>query len=1074
MLVSFRSLWLFLAALARHGNTLFILLAICLVAALPARAGPASPDPFVITQPDGTTFLAYKRGDEFQNWTETADGYTVVERASSGFYEYATQTDSGALQPSGVAVLPTGKAMHLSPGLLPPKGLRPPRNEELELYQKQFLQDMHDQRFHPGTARTTTPTGEWTPKPVSGSKQVLLILVNFQDATLSSGAATYWNNAVFNTSTPSVAKFYQDNSFGTLAVTPVASTQSDNPSGVVTVTLAQNHPNCGSSCTKTIEGAWINSALSAAAPYVNFAALDTNGDGTISVDETMIYFILAGYEASAGGSLTPAVWAHAWGFSGVSVAGKNVNHWAFNGERLDASRLMQMGVVAHEMGHALVGLPDLYDKTSTNQGLGAFSLMSGGSWGAKSGEIGGTTPAALDAWSRFYLGWSVPQTPSNGATVTFNGALTGISAPVILMNSSLSTSEYWLVENRTNSGWDAGMYRYLGDWSGGLLIQHIDSDIGTRNGNSFNAYVSDSHQGNMAEEPASAACSLKSTSNATSGCVSILFYAGNATAFNSSTTPDSSYYSGVASNQGISGVSAAGAVMTAVVQTTGSSGSIPICNLSASPSSITAGSHSTLTASCTPAATSYTWTDASCSSTSATCMVAPTTTTTYTVAGTNTSGTGAAARATVTVTSNSSTALTNGQIVASLSGAKSAQQFFYIDVPGGATSLTVETSGGSGDVDIYVRRDSLPTTEIYDCSPYVEGNTESCDFSNPTAGRYYILLDGYESFSGVSLSASYAAAVSSYTLSVTKSGTGSGTVGSSPAGISCGSACSASFASGTNVTLTATPTTGSTFTGWSGACTGTGSCTVSMTAAQNVTATFANACSYTLNPASASVMATASTGSVSVISSCAWTAASNASWITITSGSSGSGNGTVAYAVAVNTGTTGRTGTLTIAGKTFTVTQVSGSTVAVPVCSLRANPSSIIAGGSSTLTATCSPSATSYIWTGGSCAGTTGSSCTVKPAVTTTYSVQGSNAGGANQAVSATVTVTANTASYTVPGTLGNDVFVLTAGNKAISAKSHPIYRGRMRMSHLGNRGLRTRRSSTACMAFLERRRPFL
>lgn len=114
MLVSFRSLWLFLAAFARHGNALFILWALCLVAALPARAGPASPDPFVITQPDGTAFQAYKRGDEFQNWIETADGYTVVPRASSGFYEYATQTDSGALQPSGVAVLPMDKAIRLT------------------------------------------------------------------------------------------------------------------------------------------------------------------------------------------------------------------------------------------------------------------------------------------------------------------------------------------------------------------------------------------------------------------------------------------------------------------------------------------------------------------------------------------------------------------------------------------------------------------------------------------------------------------------------------------------------------------------------------------------------------------------------------------------------------------------------------------------------------------------------------------------------------------------------------------------------------------------------------------------
>jgi hypothetical protein len=79
-----------------------------------------------------------------------------------------------------------------------------------------------------------------------------------------------------------------------------------------------------------------------------------------------------------------------------------------------------------------------------------------------------------------------------------------------------------------------------------------------------------------------------------------------------------------------------------------------------------------------------------------------------------------------------------------------------------------------------------------------------------------------------------------YTLTVAKSGTGSGTVTSNPAGISCGGTCSASYASGTSVTLTETPASGSTFAGWSGACSGTGTtCTGTMNSAVSVTATFA-------------------------------------------------------------------------------------------------------------------------------------------------------------------------------------------------------------------------------------------
>jgi hypothetical protein len=76
------------------------------------------------------------------------------------------------------------------------------------------------------------------------------------------------------------------------------------------------------------------------------------------------------------------------------------------------------------------------------------------------------------------------------------------------------------------------------------------------------------------------------------------------------------------------------------------------------------------------------------------------------------------------------------------------------------------------------------------------------------------------------------------TLKVTKAGSGSGTVVSTIPGISCGATCSYGFVFGVKVTLTAKPATGSKFVGWSGACSGTGVCRVTMNAARSVTATF--------------------------------------------------------------------------------------------------------------------------------------------------------------------------------------------------------------------------------------------
>jgi len=82
-------------------------------------------------------------------------------------------------------------------------------------------------------------------------------------------------------------------------------------------------------------------------------------------------------------------------------------------------------------------------------------------------------------------------------------------------------------------------------------------------------------------------------------------------------------------------------------------------------------------------------------------------------------------------------------------------------------------------------------------------------------------------------------------------------------------------------------------------------------------------CSYSLSKTSESVAGGGGTGNVGVTAQagCTWTATSNVDWITVTSGASGSGDGTVGYSVHSNGPLTARSGTLTIAGATFTVNQ---------------------------------------------------------------------------------------------------------------------------------------------------------
>jgi hypothetical protein len=88
-------------------------------------------------------------------------------------------------------------------------------------------------------------------------------------------------------------------------------------------------------------------------------------------------------------------------------------------------------------------------------------------------------------------------------------------------------------------------------------------------------------------------------------------------------------------------------------------------------------------------------------------------------------------------------------------------------------------------------------------------------------------------------------------LVVSKSGTGSGTVTSVPARINCGSDCLAIFPTGSHIPMAATPQAGSSFDGWSGACSGTGPCVAIMNGDKALTATFTqNVCSYTVTPSS--------------------------------------------------------------------------------------------------------------------------------------------------------------------------------------------------------------------------------
>jgi hypothetical protein len=90
-----------------------------------------------------------------------------------------------------------------------------------------------------------------------------------------------------------------------------------------------------------------------------------------------------------------------------------------------------------------------------------------------------------------------------------------------------------------------------------------------------------------------------------------------------------------------------------------------------------------------------------------------------------------------------------------LSGTAGSVQYYSVNVPAKSKNLNITISGGTGDADLYVKYNQVPTTASYDCRPYLSGNNENCTFAIPNAGNYHIMIRGDGTFSGVTVAASY-------------------------------------------------------------------------------------------------------------------------------------------------------------------------------------------------------------------------------------------------------------------------------------------------------------------------------
>lgn len=414
---------------------------------------PIAPDPQTITQPDGSTFTAYPKGNMLANWLETEAGYTVVKSANGGWF-YAELNAEGELVPTEIEVgepLEAAKTARLTPGV------RPAPRQDYQLPKPE----------NPVVLSANAEKGTQVQVPL------LVVLVNFSDISFAYPDSAFQSLAFG--ATGSIKQFYEYNTYNQFTFVPAQETYGVANDGVIHVTLDLAHPNFRKNYSDSGRVTTLTNATLAANPFINFSSFDRNANGSLDSSELSIMFITAGYETAFGGenAKSPSVWGHVAGFSSPTVDGVTFNSYTMFGERhasgTTADRIATQGIMCHEIGHLTFGLPDLYDTDSSSFGMGKWCLMSHGTWERK--ILSGDSPIGLSSWCKLTAGILTPQeliAPQSNVQLS---ALNTSAQAIRLWIDPYKINEYFLLENR-----QLGSVEQVLPGTG-LLITHVDQTI---------------------------------------------------------------------------------------------------------------------------------------------------------------------------------------------------------------------------------------------------------------------------------------------------------------------------------------------------------------------------------------------------------------------------------------------------------------------------------------------------------------------------------------------------------------------------------------------------------------------
>lgn len=422
---------------------LYLMLSMLFAFGAAANAIPAKKLQKVITLTNGTQVSVELRGDEYLSWWEGTDGTAYRATADENVFE---AFDLEAQKPAAAA-----------------RRARAEQGRVARLARvKNSLKGADDKMRGLGGDHIT----------YKGVKKGLVVLVDFKNKKFADGHDLEYYKNVIN------GKDFSDEEEGYVgSVRDFFLAQSNGQfeldfDVVGPVTMSKNYGYYGN------DGAYqkdekvyemIKEACDGIQDKVNLKDYDWDGDG----EADQVFFLYAGLGQASGGS-AGTVWPHEselryWPCGVLSYSTGKINTYAcaneLQPETQGSSRYISAGIgtICHEFSHCL-GFADMYDTTGGGgYGMSVFDVMDQGSYNGN-----GFVPCNYTAFERIYAGWVEAIELIDPATVKDMKSVSDYGRPFIMYNYK-NTNEYFLLENRQNTGWDKGLYG-----SNGLLIVHVN------------------------------------------------------------------------------------------------------------------------------------------------------------------------------------------------------------------------------------------------------------------------------------------------------------------------------------------------------------------------------------------------------------------------------------------------------------------------------------------------------------------------------------------------------------------------------------------------------------------------